>query len=193
MIVLVPAVVSLLFALFHPYKKSCFNYIDSLGFALLALTTFLIMYAIQTRHSPILTVLYVMGSIPFLYFISLLLYKTLSQVALIRTCCKKIGETLRARNTDEELRDRIVNPHMYQPLLAVANFQVMKREIPKVTVNHSLLQIVCHHMVHCRALQTHCFSLELYALYSCLYSWYAVSLQCICLFTCKMCSLFYLQ
>ena len=122
MIVLFPAVISLLFALFRPYKKSCFNYIDSLGFASLALTTFLIMYAIQTRHTLILTVLYVMASIPFLYFISLLFYKILSQVALIRTCCRKIGETLRARNTDEELPDRIVNPHMYQPLLAVVNY-----------------------------------------------------------------------
>ena len=132
MIILIPAVVSLLFALFRPYKKNWLNYIDSLGIGLLGLTTFLIMYAFQTRQVLISAVLYVTLSIPLLYFVLFILYKTLSQVALFRTCCRKIGEVLRARtenqhhiqrgdNIDEELPDRIVNPHMYQPLLAAAN------------------------------------------------------------------------
>ena len=132
MIILIPAVVSLLFALFRPYKKNWLNYIDSLGFGLLALTTFLIMYAFQTKQVPISAVLCVMLSYPFLYFVLFILYKTLSQVALFCSCCRKIWEILRGRtenqhhnqrgdNIDEELPDQIVNPHMYEPLLAAAN------------------------------------------------------------------------
>ena len=131
MIVLIPAVVSLLFALFRPYKKNWLNYIDSLGFALLALATFLMMYAFETRHIPISAVLCVMMSYPFLYFVLFILCKTLSQVVLFRSCCRKIGEILRARTENqhhnqrgdnEDLPDRIVNPDMYQPLLPAANF-----------------------------------------------------------------------
>ena len=44
-----PVVISLLFALFRPYKNIYFNIIDCLAFALLALSTFLIMYT-HTTH-----------------------------------------------------------------------------------------------------------------------------------------------
>ena len=43
-----PVIVSLLFAHFRPYKNEYFNIIDSLGFALMVLSTFLIMYDIHT-------------------------------------------------------------------------------------------------------------------------------------------------
>ena len=62
-------------------------------------------------------------------------YKFLSRVGPFRTCCRRIGEILEARNTiqsqhlptprrhnrDEDLPDRIVNPDMYQPLLPATN------------------------------------------------------------------------
>ena len=121
-------VVSLLFAYFRPYKNNYFNIIDCLGFALLGLTTFLVMYGMRIKPFP-MQPLYVIVVIPFMYFILFILYKILSQVALIRTCCSKIGEKIKAKNgnqhlhiprddnIDENLPDRIVNPDMYQPLL----------------------------------------------------------------------------
>ena len=75
--------------------------------------------------------LYVILLIPFLYFISFILYKILSQVPLFRTCCSRIGKLLQATNDNqhqdiqrgctEDLPDRIVNPDMYQPLLPATN------------------------------------------------------------------------
>ena len=123
-----PVIVSLMFAYFRPYKNNYFNIKDGLAFVLLALTIFLIMYATRANPFP-LQILYVVGLIPFLYFISFILYKLLPRVALFRTCCSKIGKVLQARNKnqhlhiqrdgtiDEDLPDRIVNPDMYQPLL----------------------------------------------------------------------------
>ena len=124
-----PIFVSLMFAYFRPYKNNYFNIIDCLAFVLLVLTIFLIMYAIRANPFP-LQILYVVGLIPFLYFISFVLYKLLPRVALFRTCCSKIGKVLQARNKnqhlhiqrdDEDLPDRIVNPDMYQPLLPATN------------------------------------------------------------------------
>ena len=121
-----PAVVSLLFAYFRPYKNNLFNIIDCLGFAVLALTIYLIVYAMETKAFPI-QFLYVLMLLPLLYFTSFILYKILSRVQPFRTCCSRIGERLQARNEnqhlhtprgDEDLPDRIVNPHMYQPLLS---------------------------------------------------------------------------
>ena len=128
--ILIPflAVVSLLFAHFRPYKNDYFNIIDSLGFALLALSAFLLMYAIQTEYVPT-QLMYAILLIPFLYFVSFILYKIFSRVALFRSCCRKIGVKFQARkenqhlhiqrgdNIDEDLPDRIMNPNMYQPLL----------------------------------------------------------------------------
>ena len=123
-----PVVVSLLFAHFRPYKNDYFNIIDSLAFAILALSTFLIMYDIHTKYIPI-QMLHLILLYPLLYFISLILYKIFSRVALFRNCCRKIGEKFQVRkenqhlhiqrsdNIDEDLPDRIVNPDMYQPLL----------------------------------------------------------------------------
>ena len=129
-LILIPfsVIVSLMFTCFRPYKNNYFNIIDGLAFVLLALTFFLIMYATRANPFP-LQILYVVGLIPFLYFISFILYKLLPRVALFRTCCSKIGKVLYTRNEnqhlhiqrddniDEELPDRIVNPDMYQPLL----------------------------------------------------------------------------
>ena len=124
----IPVVVSLLFAYFRPYKNYCFNIIDSLGFAILAVSTFLIMYATYTKYIPI-QLLYLPFLIPFLYFISFISYKIFSRVALLCSCYRKITEKFQARkenqhqhiqrgdNVDEDLPDRIVNPEMYQPLL----------------------------------------------------------------------------
>ena len=127
-----PIFVSLMFAYFRPYKNNYFNIIDGLAFVLLALTIFLIMYATRANPFPV-QILFVVGLIPFLYFISFILYKLLPRVALFRTCCSKIGKVLQARNEnkhlhihrddniDEDLPDRIVNPDMYQPLLPAIN------------------------------------------------------------------------
>ena len=127
-----PVVVSLLFAHFRPYKNDYFNIIDSLGFAILALSAFLVMYAVETKYIPV-QLLYLIGLIPFLYYISFILYKIFSRVALFRSCCRKIGEKFKARkenqplhfqrgkNDDEDLPDRIENADMYQPLLQVTS------------------------------------------------------------------------
>ena len=127
-----PVVVSLLFAYFRPYKNNLFNIIDGLAFALLELTIYLNI-AIRTMPFPI-QVLYVMVLIPFLYFMSFILYKILSRVALFCTCCSKIRKKIQAQidhhlliqgdvNIDEDLPDRIVNPDMYQPLLPPTSSQ----------------------------------------------------------------------
>ena len=87
-----PVVVSLSFAYFRPYKKNYFNIIDCLGCALLALTIFLIVYE-KVEPFPI-QLLYVLFLIPFLYFISFILYKILSRVALLRTCYSRIVDCI---------------------------------------------------------------------------------------------------
>ena len=127
-----PVIVSLLFAYFRPYKNNYFNIIDGLAFVLLALTIYLIMYGVKDDPFPI-QILYVIGLIPLLYFISFILYKIFSRVPLFRTCCSRIRKALQGRNEDEHLHfersdnidedlpDRIVNPHMYQPLLPATN------------------------------------------------------------------------
>ena len=126
-----PVVISLLFALFRPYKNNYFNIIDCLAFALLALSTFLIMYTYTTHVHFCIQLLYAVLLTPFLYFVSFILYKILSQVALLHACCSRIKEILQARNENqyqhiqrgdnEDLPDRIVNPDMYQPLLPATN------------------------------------------------------------------------
>ena len=114
----VPVVISLLFALFRPYKNNCFNIIDCLAFALLALATFLIMYT-YTMHVYYYTpLLYVILLTPFLYFISFILYKILSQVPLFCTCCSRIRKLLQATNDNQHQH---MNPDMYQPLLPATN------------------------------------------------------------------------
>ena len=146
-VILFPVVASLLFAHFRPYKNDCFNIIDSLDFAIFASSTFLIMYAIHTKHIPI-QLLHLILLIPFLYFILLILYKIFSRVALFRSCCRKIGEKFQARkenqhlhiqrsdNIDEDLPDRIVNPDMYQPLLPATSGG---KGTLKVTAEHRLV------------------------------------------------------
>ena len=128
-----PVVVALFFALFRPYKNNCFNIVDCLGFTLLALSTFLIMYAMQTIPIPI-QVVYVILLIPFLYFIVFTSCKILSKVALFRTCFSRIREMLKAKtenqhlhiqtgdNMDGDFPDRIMNPDMYRPLLPATNY-----------------------------------------------------------------------
>ena len=126
-----PVIISLLFALFRPYKNNYFNIIDCLAFALVALSTFLMMYTNTTHVYFCIQLLYVILLTPFLYFISFILYKTLFQVALLRTCCSRIKKILQARNEiqyqhvqrgdNEDLPDRLVNPDMYQPLLPATN------------------------------------------------------------------------
>ena len=113
-----PIFVSLLFAYVRPYKNKYFNIIDGLAFVSLALTNFLIMHAIRANPFP-LQILYVVGLIPFLYYISFILYKLLPRVALFPTCCRKVLQRRnesqhlhiqRDDNIDEDLRDRMVKP-----------------------------------------------------------------------------------
>ena len=91
------------------------------------------MYAIRIKSFPV-QLLYVMGLIPFIYFILFILYKVFSQVALFRTCCSRIVKTChenqllhipRDDNIDENLPDRIVNPDVYRPLLPTTNSAVV--------------------------------------------------------------------
>ena len=62
--------------------------------------------------------------IPFLYFISFIFLSSGS----VSNFCSRIGgknqsvlHIHRDNNIDEDLQDRIVNPDMYQPLLAATN------------------------------------------------------------------------
>ena len=134
-IILFAVIISLLFAFFRPYKNNYFNIIDSSGFALLAISSFLLMYAIHISYIP-LELLYVVLLIPFLYFIAFTSFKVISCVRPLRTCCRRIGKILQARNnsetqqlpilrrhnTNNDLPDRIVNPNMYLPLLPATNY-----------------------------------------------------------------------
>ena len=85
-----PVVISLLFALFRPHKNNYFNVIDCLAFALVALSTFLITYTHTTHVYYYFPLPYVIALIPFLYFISFILYKILSQVAMLHACYSSI-------------------------------------------------------------------------------------------------------
>ena len=134
-IILFAVVISLLFAFFRPYKNNYFNIIDSSGFALLAISFFLMMYAIHISYIPF-ELLYVVLLIPFLYFIAFTSFKVISRVRPLHTCCRRIGKILQARNNNEtqqlpilrrhntnnDLPDRIVNPNMYLPLLPATNY-----------------------------------------------------------------------
>ena len=133
-IILFAVVISLLFAFFRPYKNNYFNIIDSSGFALLAISFFLIMYAIHMSYIPF-ELLYVVLLIPFLYFIAFTSFKVISCVRPLHTC-RRIEKILQARNSNEtqqlpilrrhntnnDLPDRIVNPNMYLPLLPATNY-----------------------------------------------------------------------
>ena len=89
------------------------------------------MYTYTTHVYYYIQLLYVVLLTPFLYFVSFILYKIFSQVALFRSCCSRIKRNLQARNENqyqhvqrgdnEDLPDRIVNPDMYQPLLPATN------------------------------------------------------------------------
>ena len=127
-----PVVVSLLFAYFRPYTNNIFNIIDSAVFASLALGIYIITYAMSGKPFPI-QLFFLVAIIPVLYFILFILYKILSRMALFQTCCSRIRGWLQARkknqhlhiergdNNEEDLPDRIVNPHLYQPLLPSTN------------------------------------------------------------------------
>ena len=126
--VLFPSVVSLLFAYFNPYTTKYSNILDSVCFAILSLTLFLIMYAVSVNPLP-MQLVDGLVMFPCIYFISFILYKILSRVTLFRTCCSRIAKIIHTRNKNQhlpiqryyninnDLPDRIVNPHMYQPLL----------------------------------------------------------------------------
>ena len=111
------------------YDASIEYFMDCLAFALVAL--FLIMYTYAAHVHSYIPLLYVIVLFPFLYFVSFILYKILSQVVLLRACCSRIKNILLARNENqyqyiqrgdnEDLPDRIVNPDMYQPLLPATN------------------------------------------------------------------------
>ena len=89
------------------------------------------MYTYTTHVHYYIQLLYLILLTPFLYFVSFILYKILSQVALLPACCSWIKKILLARNENqyqhiqrgdnEDLPDRIVNPDMYQPLLPATN------------------------------------------------------------------------
>ena len=81
--------------------------------------------------------------------ISFILYKILSRVALFRTCCSRIREKIKAingnqhlhiprddDNINEDLPDRIVNPHMYQPLLSATKNGKQNESQSLAGVNH---------------------------------------------------------
>ena len=115
-------VASLSFAYFRPYKNNYFNIIDCLGCGLLALVIFLIMYE-STEPFPI-QLLFVLSIIPLLYFISFILYKTISQVALFRTCYSRIVDI----GSQQEMKTSTFTFREVTTLM----------RIPKMTLNHRL-------------------------------------------------------
>ena len=125
-----PVVISLLFALFRPYKNNYCNVIDCLAFALVGLVTFLIMYTYTTHVYYYIQLLYVILLIPFLYFILYILYRILSQVTLFQAFLQQDWKAASSNKwwpppahseRQHDLPDRIVNPDMYQPLLQATN------------------------------------------------------------------------
>ena len=131
-----PAVVAQLFAVFRPYKKELFQHDWLFRFYFIGIISLLDkVYNTSKPHS--LRLLYVSVTVDsiFVFCFFFTSYKLLSCVGPFRTCCRRIGEILEARNTiqsqhlptprrhnrDEDLPDRIVNPDMYQPLLPATN------------------------------------------------------------------------
>ena len=118
-----PAVISLLFAFFRSYKNNYFNIIDCLAFALVALSTFLIMYTYTTHVHYYIQLVYVVLLTPFLYFVSFILYKILPAAGLKKILLARNENWYQhiQRGDNEDLPDRVVNPDMYQPLLPATN------------------------------------------------------------------------
>ena len=121
-----PLIGALLFAICRPYTTNIFNIIDCSAFSILSLTNFWIIYI--RIHSIPIEVAYITAAIPLFYFIFFILYKILTQVKLFRTRCARIKEMLHMENNKhmhtqeadsiDDLPDRIVNPDMYRPLLS---------------------------------------------------------------------------
>ena len=123
--VLLPITASLLFALMRPYKKRCFNILDSAAFALLALMQFWIMYD-KFVGKVFLPIVYALGVLPLVCITILMGYKMLVKM---RHCSYRIEklvayaqritlpeDTEENKGTTFIIPDRLINPEEYESL-----------------------------------------------------------------------------
>ena len=89
-IILCPIIASLMFALLRPYKNDWFNILDSLLFATLALSIFLVMYNKHVASTPqqIVALLTIVPLIYIVSFITIKLIKVCRSKALCSLCRK---------------------------------------------------------------------------------------------------------
>ena len=80
-IILCPITASLMFALLRPYKNDWFNILDSLLFATLALSTFLVMYNKHVASTP-QQIVALLSIVPLIYIVS---FVTLKLIKLCRS------------------------------------------------------------------------------------------------------------
>ena len=111
----------------RPYKKRCFNILDSVTFALLGLIQFWIMYD-KFVGKVFLQIAYTLGILPLLYITILMGFKMLVKM---RHCSNRIEKIVTyaqritlPQDTDHEentwnsfnLADRLTNPEEYETL-----------------------------------------------------------------------------
>ena len=123
--VLFPITASLLFALMRPYKKRCFNILDSVTFALLALIQFWIMYD-KFVGNVFLQIAYALGVLPLVYITILMGYKILVKIRHRSYRIEKMvayAQTITLPEDTEEnkrnsfsIPDRLTNPEDYESL-----------------------------------------------------------------------------
>ena len=124
--VLCPITASLLFALMRPYKKRCFNVLDSTAFALLALIQFWILYD-KFVGKLFLQIVYALGVLPLVYIIILMAYKILVKkrhcsyrIAKVVAYVQRITMPEDTEDSDFSINtipDRLTNPEEYDPLV----------------------------------------------------------------------------
>ena len=112
--------VALLFGLLRPYKESWVNYWDSIGFALLALSELVVVYAkyvLRTRFGFI----YGLAVVPLVYLIVYATYKLLSRTRLRHHCAlfcnNQSGEGDSATSVGDVEREACTGSEEDEPLL----------------------------------------------------------------------------
>ena len=119
---------SLLFALLLPYKKNWLNILDSVILASLGLATLWILYNLETQRKWIELIGFI-AALPLMYFVMYVAYRLLSWLRIFQKCqqqsrtiCQFLQQRWRGHNMrqqelcDEEIPDRLANPHEYQQL-----------------------------------------------------------------------------
>ena len=124
-------------AVFHPHKYHFYNFTDiflllvlmSIGISLLSIDVANYKAVRSANASHALTI--ISSSIPFLYFITIILYNVFAQKRFVQNACRKLYLILPCNcreadpNFEESLPwpDRIVNAEHYEPLLSAESIE----------------------------------------------------------------------